>query len=176
MVMPAPPERALFSSKPSRRRADAWWVPRSSKPVRGLNGPWRVRFPSASAIIFRRSVTHRIASQRGLQIRPEMPVRGRVIGRSRASLPRRIMGEHGSFVSQENEPQVLVDGPRLRCPRAFDHLQPWFVLLVHRPGTRLAEPLSFTAEDLPVRDRAFPWIPDRLRLGRSVGMRAVVYF
>ena len=31
------------------RRPDAWWVPRSSKPVRGRFGPWRVRFPSASA-------------------------------------------------------------------------------------------------------------------------------
>jgi hypothetical protein len=34
---------------PPGRRPDAWWVPRSSKPVRGLIGPWRVRFPSASA-------------------------------------------------------------------------------------------------------------------------------
>src|SRR6266487_6661106 len=26
-----------------------WWLPRSSKPVRGASLPWRVRFPSASA-------------------------------------------------------------------------------------------------------------------------------
>ena len=31
------------------RRQDAWWVPRSSKPLRVRQTPWRVRFPSASA-------------------------------------------------------------------------------------------------------------------------------
>ena len=55
------------SSLRTRRRPSAWWAPRSSKPVAGLKGPGRVRFPSASA---RHSHVSRCPAPEGLPAPP----------------------------------------------------------------------------------------------------------
>lgn len=77
---------------------------------------------------------------------------------------------------QGEPPSVLANCLGPGRPWVPDHLQPRPLLLV--PGCHFdsAQPVPFTVEDLPNRNRAVRGVLRFLRPGRSLGLQSVVHF